>query len=49
MCAMSTISTAPTSAAISPNRAKSIVRGYAVYPATITFGLHSRAVAATMS
>ena len=38
MCAASTINSAPTSSAIERNAAKSIVRGYAVAPATIIRG-----------
>ena len=46
---MSTISIAPTESAISRNAAKSSWRGYADQPATISFGLCSRAAAATSS
>ena len=36
--AMSTIKTAPTSFAMAAKAAKSMIRGYALPPATITFG-----------
>ena len=39
MCAMSTISGAPTRLATAPMRAKSITRGYALAPTMIIFGL----------
>ena len=48
-CAMSTISSAPTSSAISRNRAASITRGYAEAPATISFGRCSCASRRTSS
>ncbi len=38
MCAVSTMSSAPTSSAIDRNAAKSMMRGYAVAPAMIAFG-----------
>ncbi len=43
MCAMSTISRASTSWAIWPRRSKSMMRGYALAPATIIRGRTSRA------
>ena len=46
---MSTISNAPTSRAISANFGWSISRGYALAPATISFGFNSRANEATWS
>ncbi len=49
MCAISTMSVAPISSAISRNGAYSIVRGYALAPAMIIFGLCSRASARTSS
>ena len=49
MCAMSTIRRAPTSSAIARKAAKSITRGYADAPATISAGRTSRARARTSS
>ncbi len=49
MCAMSTKKIAPTSLAISAIRAKSMIRGYALAPARISFGLCSRASLARLS
>ena len=49
MCAMSTRNVAPISSAISRNGAYSIVRGYALAPAMISFGLCSRASSRTWS
>ena len=43
MCAMSVITSAPTSSATARTRAKSNTRGYALAPTTIIFGLCSRA------
>ena len=48
-CAMSTIRSAPTESAISRNFAKSMTRGTAEPPATISFGWCSFASAATSS
>ena len=49
MCAMSATSSAPTSAAISANAGKSIVRGIAVPPQKITLGRSASARSRTSS
>ena len=49
VCEMSATVIAPTSSAISLNFFHSISRGYAVYPATIIFGLFSNAIFRTFS
>ena len=49
MCAISTITTAPASSAISLNALKSIILGYALAPTTIIFGLWVLAKSLTSS
>ncbi len=49
MCAMSTMSTASTSRAMPPNASKSMIRGYALAPATISFGRSRFAISRTSS